>query len=112
MSQASLPLFLHHESGRGSGDHYLDQYTFEKRALDHLNVTGTLILMSVLCESVSQAGHTVTIEWLILYEMVALFEPYGDSAAHEGLAAILTYTVLLPSLELRYSYNSSAVPRW
>lgn len=63
MSRASFPLFLHHESGPGlGGDHYPDQYTFDNGALDHLNVTSTLILLSDLCECVFQAEHTVTIE--------------------------------------------------
>ena len=50
------------ESGLGWGDNYPDQYTFDDGSLDHLNVTGTLTLLSVLCESVSQAEHTVTME--------------------------------------------------
>lgn len=54
----------------------------------------------------------MTIEWLILYVMMALFEHYGDPIAREGLADILTCTVLLPSLEWDFSENTPAVARW
>jgi hypothetical protein len=44
--------------------------------------------------------------------MMALFEHYDDPIAREGLVDILTYTVLLPSLEWHFSENTPVVARW
>lgn len=87
-------------------------YTFNKGALDHLYVTCTLDLLSALILKKFQSEHTVTIEWLILYVMIALFKCQNDFSAREGLADTLTYTALPPLLEWGFSRKTSAVPRW